>query len=138
MKFIHFKQTWHVLGAGREECRSLLALALRLGFRVGDLCRELGCSERYLRTVFVRDVGLPPKNWMRQERMVMARHMLQQGLAPEEVTEKLQFSTPNNFRREFQKFYRMSPMAYQNKWRHMDFRGPGSALVAPGARQIKR
>jgi AraC family transcriptional regulator of adaptative response / DNA-3-methyladenine glycosylase II len=82
---------------------------MRLGYRVGELCAELRCSERYLRTVFLRDIGLSPKEWMRQERMVVARRMLDGGKEPAVVATDLGFASVNNFRREFQQVYGVSP-----------------------------
>jgi AraC-like DNA-binding protein len=82
---------------------------MQLGYRVGEVCGELGCSERYLRAVFLRDVGLSPKEWMRQERMVVARRMLDGGRSPLAVSDSLGFASLNNFRREFQEVYGMSP-----------------------------
>ena len=82
---------------------------MRLGYRVGELGLELRCSERYLRTVFLRDIGLPPKEWMRQERMVVARRMLGGGTDPLSVSSSLGFASLNNFRREFQEVYGVSP-----------------------------
>ena len=35
-------------------------LAMRDGYRIDQLCSELGCSETYLYSVFTRDIGLPP------------------------------------------------------------------------------
>ncbi len=88
-------------------------LSLRHGYRIGELCSELECSARYLYQVFTRDVGLPPKVWMRWERMVVAKRMLVGGKSPEAVATELGFSSPNNFRREFLAIYRMPPLESQ-------------------------
>ena len=91
-----------------EKC--LHQLAMRHGYRIGQLCSELGCSERYLYSVFTRDIGLPPKLWRRWERMVVARRKLIGGKSPAEVAEDLGFSNANNFRREFLAIDRMPPL----------------------------
>lgn len=93
----------------------LQRLALRTGYRVGELCSELECNRNYLHEVFLRDIGLPPKEWMRGERMVVARRMLTGGKAPEEVAADLGFATPNNFRREFLGVYRVPPLRFQRE-----------------------
>ncbi len=65
----------------------------------------------------MRDVGLPPKEWMSRERMVVARRMLTGGRAPEEVGEVLGFATQNNFRREFRDTYGVLPLQFQmERW----------------------
>jgi len=110
MRIIRKTKTWRVLSPslGGEGC-CLQRLAMQLGYRVGEICGALGCSERYLRAVFLRDVGLSPKEWMRQERMVVARRMLGGGRSPLAVSDSLGFASQNNFRREFQEVYGMSP-----------------------------
>lgn len=69
------------------------------------VCRELGLGERYLREVFLRDVGLAPKDWLAWERMVVARRLLGWGMDPMAVADRLGFSHANSFRREFVETY---------------------------------
>lgn len=88
-------------------------LAFRKGYRVADVCNALGCSQRYLHTLFVRDIGLPPKHWMKLERMVVARRKLQGGKTPEEVARDLGFMSVQTFNRQFFKFYQTSPAKFQ-------------------------
>lgn len=90
---------------------------MRCGYRIGEVCRELECGERYLHEVFARDIGLTPKVWMRRERMVVAQRMLTGGRTPDEVAESLGFTSKYNFRREFLKFYQVSPLRFQmERW----------------------
>ena len=113
MRIIRNTDSWSVLSPalGGKAC-CLERLAVRFGYRVGELCAELRCSERYFRTVFLRDIGLPPKEWMRQERMVVARRLLDGGRSPLAVSESLGFASLNNFRREFLATYGDSPVGY--------------------------
>ena len=83
----------------------LEVLAYEQGYRVEGVCRELGLEERRFRRMFLRDVGLAPKEWMAWERMVVARRMLGAGRDPLVVSERLGFSHPNSFRREFRTVY---------------------------------
>ena len=89
-------------------------LAFRKGYRVADVCAALGCSSRYLHTLFVRDIGLAPKHWMKLERMVVARRKLEGGKAPEEVSRDLGFMSIHTFHRQFRLFYQTSPTRFQN------------------------
>jgi AraC-like DNA-binding protein len=84
-------------------------LALSKGYRVADVCAELGCSERYLYTVFMRDIGLPPKTWMNLERMVVARRKLEGGKTIVQVARDLGFLSIEAFTRKFYAAYRISP-----------------------------
>ena len=117
MRLVRPEQSWHILLPSRGGRLCLQRLALRCGYRIGELCQELECSERYLHEVFSRDVGLPPKEWMRRERMVVARRKLVGGKSPEEVAESLGFALKNNFRREFLAFYGIPPLQFQRgRW----------------------
>lgn len=88
---------------------------MRKGYRVADVCRALGCSQRYLHTLFVRDIGLAPKHWMKLERMVVARRMLEGGKNPEQVCRDLGFMSKHTFHRQFQEFYQTTPARFQKK-----------------------
>ncbi len=90
-------------------------LAFDKGYRVADVCGTLGCSNRYLHTMFVRDIGLPPKQWMTLERMVVARRKLDGGKSVEEVSRDLGFMSMRTFSRQFQQFYQMTPTRYLGK-----------------------
>ena len=117
MRIVRPAQSWCILVPSGEERLCLEELALGCGYRIGELCAELECSERYLHSVFRRDIGLPPKEWMRRERMVVARRKLTGGKSPEEVAADLGFSSQNNFRREFLGFYRVPPGQFQQERR---------------------
>jgi len=88
-------------------------MTYRSGYRISELCVELDCSERYLNQVFKRDIGLPPKVWMRGERMVVAKQMLVEGRLAHEVGESLGFATMDSFRREFLGFFRVRPLDFR-------------------------
>lgn len=112
MRIVRKGLSWLILGTGALEKGCLQSLALAHGYRVCELCLELGCSERYLRRVFLRDIGLPPKEWMRQERMLRARRMIGGGVDPSETAQALGFATPNSFRREFREVYGVTPVGF--------------------------
>jgi AraC-like DNA-binding protein len=118
MRFIRPDQHWSILLPSRREHLCLERLALKCGYRICEICAELDCSERYLYSVFTRDIGLPPKAWMRLERMVVACRMLVGGKPPEVVAADLGFASSANFRREFVRFYGVSPLKFQGeRWR---------------------
>lgn len=115
MRLVRPEQSWFILLPSRSERLCLQRLALRCGYRICEICSELECSERYLYQVFSRDIGLPPKEWMRWERMVVASRKLVGGKSPEEVAKDLGFASPSNFRREFLAVYRMPPLDFQRE-----------------------
>jgi len=116
VRIIRSDQAWRVFRANASGSLVLETLARRHGYRVCEMCAELGCGERYLHATFVRDIGLSPKMWLRQERMLVARRLLRDGRNADAVAEELGFSTLNNFRREFREVYGLSPLQYQRRF----------------------
>lgn len=100
---------WQVRGVpGLAEPR-LEHLARGCGYRVAELSERLGCSGAHVRRVFSRDLGLPPKEWLRQERMVRARQSVVAGVPLAEVARQSGFARPAEFIREFRRTYGGSP-----------------------------
>ncbi len=100
---------WRIVESNSGVNYCLERLALCKSYRVAEVCNELGCCQRYFHTMFVRDVGLRPKQWMMMERMVVARRKLEGGKSPEEVANDLGFLSIQTFRRQFYRFYQMLP-----------------------------
>ena len=101
-----------VVFADRRQPLCLRELAMQSGFRVGELSDFLGFSERYVQEVFGRDLGVPPKQWLRKERMSVAERLLDEGLRPGEVAERLGFAPGTGFRKEFRRHYGMPPREF--------------------------
>ena len=120
MRFIRSKQTWRVVEAFSGTNCCLENLALDKSYRVADVCEALGCSQRYLYVVFMRDIGLPPKTWMNLERMVVARRKLEGGKSVAQVAQDLGFLSEESFRRKFYKVYRISPGRFLKNRRIFD------------------
>lgn len=120
VRFIRYNQAWHVVEAfsGKRFC--LETLALGKAYRVEEVCTALGCSQRYLYSVFMRDIGLPPKTWMNLERMVVARRKLEGGRSVEQVAQDLGFLSVEAFRRRFYDLYRVSPGRFLRSRRFFD------------------
>ena len=124
MRFIRSRQTWRVVEAFSGKSYCLEKLALNKSYRVTGVCTALGCSERYLYSVFVRDIGLPPKTWMNLERMVVARRKLEGGKTVEQVAWDLGFMSVEAFRRKFYNVYRVSPARFLRSRRIFDPSNP--------------
>lgn len=109
MRIIRADDRWRLLANETVVHGCLERLAFQQGYRVSGVCGVLGISEAHLRALFMRDVGLSPKDWMRWERMVVARRMLLWGTDAIVVAETLGFSHPNSFRREFREVHGVLP-----------------------------
>ena len=84
-------------------------------YRTANLCDRIGVSERHLRRVFEEGLGISPKEWLRQERMVAARALLREGSPIKEVASELGFTNPKVFSRDFQLYYGVKPTDFQRK-----------------------
>jgi AraC-like DNA-binding protein len=124
VRFIRYNQTWQVVEAFSGVKCCLEELALGKCYRVADVCAVLGCSQRHLYAVFMRDIGLPPKTWIDLERMVVARRKLEGGKTVEEVACDLGFMSVEAFRRKFYKVYRTSPGRFLKNRRVFDPSNP--------------
>lgn len=94
---------------------SLNQLAREVDYRMTGLCDRIGVSERHLRRVFVEGIGIAPKEWLRQERMVAARKLLRHGSPIKEVAIDLGFSNSKVFSRDFVTFHGVRPTDFQRK-----------------------
>ncbi len=119
MKILRKNRRWQVvLDGGKPLAPCLERLAQDCGFRVGELCVLLGCSQSYLYRVFRRDIGLSPKDWLRQQRMVLARRQLVFGRPMIDVAAELGFCSAGNLGREFRSVHGLSPLRFlENKVR---------------------
>ncbi len=93
----------------------LTQLAREGGYSMPKLCTRVGVSERHLRRVFEEGIGISPKEWLRQERMVVARNLLRHGSPIKEVAMDLGFTTAKMFSRDFLSFYGVRPTDFQRK-----------------------
>jgi len=94
---------------------SLSQIAREGEYRMANLCDRIGISERHLRRVFEEGIGISPKEWLRQERMVAARNLLRHGSPIKEVAIDLGFSTAKMFSRDFMGFHGVRPTDFQRK-----------------------
>lgn len=115
MKIVRGESSWLVLFPDGRAAQCLKGLAVRCGYRVGELSEALGHSKRYVQEVFVKDVGLPPNIWLRKERMEVAARLLSEGLMPGEVAVRLGYSYGSGFRREFRNRYGITPSEYARR-----------------------
>lgn len=104
-----------VVKTGEDESHSLSQLALQAKFRVDGLALLIGVGDRQLRQLFADAIGMAPKPWMQNERMVHARLLLAEGRSVAEVADLLGYTPGSNFARDFQDFHEVSPTAFQRK-----------------------
>ena len=89
MQIVRNDHSWRIEDGSQTLHESLESLARQSGYRVADLSRHVGITEQHLRRLFHRDVGIPIKEWLRCERMMIARRMLNCGFDPSEISNSL-------------------------------------------------
>ena len=94
---------------------SLSQIAREGEFKMSNLCDRIGVSERHLRRVFEDGIGISPKEWLRQERMVAARLLLREGQSIKGISSDLGFSSSKVFSRDFQFFHGVKPTDFQRR-----------------------
>lgn len=111
MRIVRSPRGWVLLCSAGVIC--LRSALRRCRYRVGTLCDALGCSESYLRRVFVRDLGLAPSALSAEWRMVEARHRVREGEDEEELAGRLGFSSAAGLRRAFRRCYGVTPRRFR-------------------------
>ena len=113
---IHKDGRFQVLLASKPMPLDLAELAREAGYQMPALCERIGTSERQLRRLFVEGLGISPKDWLKQQRMVAARYMLRSGAATvKEVAFELGFANAKMFSRDFVTFYGVRPTEFQRQ-----------------------
>ncbi len=72
-------------------------------------------SVSYVKVLFERYAGVSPKNYYTNLRLAESVKLLNEGLSIREISEKMNFSSPNYFSAFFKKHTDMTPMQFKNK-----------------------
>lgn len=84
------------------------------GLKISDLARLCGMSERYFSRLFSRFYGTPPKQYIMNMRLGLAKSMLQNGNTPVgKIASICGFSSSYYFSREFREAVGLSPTEYR-------------------------
>jgi AraC-like DNA-binding protein len=86
-----------------------LKLAQQAGWSVCKLAKLCNVSMRGLELHFHRQMGMPPKTWLMEQRQQCAVEFLRDGSLVKEVAAQLAYKHPNHFSREFSKRWGHSP-----------------------------
>lgn len=82
---------------------------LRMGMAIKDVSEELGLSSYVFRKLFLRNVGLTPKLYLRIERFRIAINRLSPAASLSDVAFHAQFSDQSHMTREVEHFASMTP-----------------------------
>ncbi|GAA0854677.1 DNA-3-methyladenine glycosylase 2 family protein [Aliiglaciecola litoralis] len=74
--------------------RAIKLLRIHPGLKVCEICEKLGVSDRYLRALFTRKLGIAPKQFRIFEQLLFAKQLLHQSkLSVEDVAQASGFSS---------------------------------------------
>ena len=85
-------------------------------FKSGELTRSFNYSASHLSKIFKERYDLTPKQYAKQRILQKAVQLLAEGCSVAEITERLKFSSPENFSRFFKSYYGCPPTAYTKKY----------------------
>ncbi len=86
-------------------------------FRVADLARQLGASERTLNRRFNAAIGEPPLRYLQSLRIELAKSLLEsKRLAFDAVSERVGYGDVSTFRQLFKRETGLSPRDYQRQF----------------------
>ena len=80
---------------------------------IEDLANRSFVSVSYIKSLFYRYAKTSPKSYYNSLRISVAQNMLSQGLSVNEISEKMNFSSPNYFSLFFKNHTGMTPLQYK-------------------------
>jgi AraC family transcriptional regulator of arabinose operon len=85
---------------------------------VGDIIAYIGFTRSYFTTIFKRQVGISPQEYLIQYRLQQGcRMLLETELSVQEIAMQIGYENPLNFSRGFKHAYGISPTEYRQKER---------------------
>jgi AraC-like DNA-binding protein len=95
-------------------------MAVEEGFDEHKLADRLNVSLRHFRRVVHDTLGTPPKKWLRELRMSLAKPLLLREGSVKVVSAKLGYKRSSHFSRDFKCCFRISPKEFYRSFRHPD------------------
>ena len=93
---------------------TLLTERWKQGMRPVDMANYFGLSTDYFTRKFRAQIGLSPREWLKQQRLRQASVMLlESGLRVQEIAFELGFADPHFFSRQFGRHYGVAPTQYR-------------------------
>ena len=120
-KIVFYRGFWWFHDPGRNLRIKLDPMFQQCGWNVGMLCKSLGIGKRTFARVIEESLGITSKLWMRQIRIVTARHLLREGEKVKTLALRLGFANDSNFTRDFKDLMGVSPSEYTKSERARAF-----------------
>jgi AraC-like DNA-binding protein len=96
-----------------RRAKEILRANLEGGVPVKELARECGLSTAHFSRAFRRTLGVPPHNWLTEQRIVLSKEKLRdERLSLSDVAAKCGFCDQSHFTRHFTRIVGVSPRAW--------------------------
>lgn len=90
-------------------------------FHVKALAAELHVTPDFLNRLFLKELGIPPKHYLIEQRMLLAATLLAStALTVQEISSRCGYKTQFSFSKEFRKRYGLSPLAFRKNSRQRE------------------
>lgn len=99
-------------------CKGLIAQRLHSRLMIKELAEELGVSRKYLTQLFLKEEGMPPTDYILQEKIRDAKSQLAYGgHSYEAIALSLGFASQSHFGQVFKKQTGLTPKQYRENYR---------------------
>lgn len=116
-------QSYAWLGTDTSVRRALRLMNEDLHLSLPQLCARLGISERYLRVLFQKKLGVNPKTFYTYTRLLFAKQLLQQTpLSIEQVAQACGFGSARRLQDNIKRHWQLSPSQLRKPHRVSDHR----------------
>jgi transcriptional regulator GlxA family with amidase domain len=95
-----------------SRANALQSMATECGYSSRKLAQRLGISQRQLQRLFKAELRCTAQSWLREQRLLAARVMLESSATVKEVAYALGFSQESQFCRDFRLRFGTSPSVH--------------------------
>jgi len=88
---------------------------LRYHFTINQLCQQYGLNRNKLSAGFKRLYNIGLYAYLKKQRMIKAKDMLQQGVREKQIIIQVGYKHISNFSNAFKKFWDKSPSCYKRR-----------------------
>ena len=105
-----------------EQVRDYVAKHIKEEIKVADMAQMLGISRIHLSRIFKEEMGMSPQEYIIRSRIEVGANLLKYSREPIRViAEAAHFSSQSRFTEQFQKYMKMTPKEYRERYKPKEF-----------------
>lgn len=113
---VYSRQSTNPFSADIQESLNYIAEHITEDLSLELLADMAGLSCSQFKQKFKKQLGIAPRNYINQQKIELAKHLLKDGKSVTETAMTLNFTTSNYFSTVFKKFTLYTPREYIKKW----------------------